>query len=266
MAADLPPSRLAQARAKLATLLRERRGGQVGLVAFAGDAFTVAPLTDDAANVAVFLDALQPDVMPVDGQRVDRALAWSVQLLKRADAAGGDIVLLTDHADGAAVTAAAKAASAGFRVWALGVGNESGAAYRQPGGAIAHARLDAASLRKLVTSGGGRYATLTSDDADLRALQLLAPRDADATGKGTGARVWQDEGYWLLPPLMLLAMFAFRRRAGAPVVLLLCVLLPPQPAQARDLWKRPDQAAHAQLQRGNTAYRKGDYAGAAREY
>ena len=49
------------------------------LVAYADDAFTVAPLTDDAANVALFLDALAPDVMPVDGQRADRAIAWSVQ-------------------------------------------------------------------------------------------------------------------------------------------------------------------------------------------
>jgi Ca-activated chloride channel family protein len=51
LARDLPPSRLAQARAKLATLLRERSGGQVALVAFAEDAYTVAPLTDDAGNV-----------------------------------------------------------------------------------------------------------------------------------------------------------------------------------------------------------------------
>ena len=55
LANDLPPSRLAQARAKLATLLRERAGGQVGLVAYAGDAFTIAPLdqfvTDALAEV-----------------------------------------------------------------------------------------------------------------------------------------------------------------------------------------------------------------------
>ena len=75
LAADLPPSRLAQARAKIATLLRERQGGQVGLVVYAGDAFTVAPLTDDAANIALFLDALAPDVMPLPGQRSDRAVA-----------------------------------------------------------------------------------------------------------------------------------------------------------------------------------------------
>src|SRR5690606_5059755 len=56
LAADLPPSRLLQARAKLATLLERRSGGQVGLVVYADDAYTVAPLTRDAANVALFLD------------------------------------------------------------------------------------------------------------------------------------------------------------------------------------------------------------------
>lgn len=71
---DLPPSRLQQARAKLATLLRERAGGDVALLAYAGESFTVAPLTEDAANVALFLDALSPSVMPVDGKRADRAI------------------------------------------------------------------------------------------------------------------------------------------------------------------------------------------------
>src|SRR5690606_18653221 len=70
---DLPPSRLLQARAWLAALLDAHEGG-VALVVFADDAFTVAPLTDDAANVAIFLDALAPDLMPVDGHRPARAI------------------------------------------------------------------------------------------------------------------------------------------------------------------------------------------------
>jgi Ca-activated chloride channel family protein len=45
-------------------LLRARQGGQVGLVVYADDAYTVAPLTDDGSNVALYLDALSPDVMP----------------------------------------------------------------------------------------------------------------------------------------------------------------------------------------------------------
>lgn len=267
LAADLPPSRVAQARAKLATLLRERDGGQVGLVAFAGDAFTVAPLTDDAANVALFLDALQPDVMPRDGQRVDEAIEWSARLLKRAGANNGDIVVLTDHADDAAIAAASGAAATGYRVSALGLGTEAGAAYRRLDGSIASTRLDAASLRKLAANGNGRYVALSSDDSDLRALEVLDPRSSDAVGGSGSGLTWRDEGYWLLLPLMLLALFAFRRRSsGALALVLLCAGLPLHAAHAESVWRRPDQAEHARIQRGNEAYRKGDFQAAAQQY
>jgi Ca-activated chloride channel family protein len=267
LAADLPPSRLAQARAKLSTLLRERNGGQIGLVVFADDAFTVAPLTDDAANVALYLDSLQPDVMPRDGQRVSAAIGWSSRLLRRAGSERGDIVVLTDHADAAAIASAAEAAGAGYRVSALGLGTSAGTVYRRDDGSIGSARLDSASLRKLAASGSGGYAQLSSDDADLRALGLLDPGSANATtGRATGL-AWRDEGYWLLPPLMLLALLAFRRRSGgAAAVLLLCIALPLGNAHAQGLWRRPDQAEYARIQHGNEAYRKGDFQSAAKQY
>lgn len=267
LAADLPPSRLAQARAKLATLLRERNGGQIGLVAFAGDAFTVAPLTDDAANVALYLDALQPEVMPRDGQRVSEAIEWSARLLKRAGARSGDIVVLTDHADNGALKAASEVAAAGFRVSALGLGKEAGTAYRRVDGSIASARLDSASLRKLAANGNGGYAALSADDSDLRGLGVLEPRTSDAVvGTGSGF-TWRDEGYWLLPPLMLLALFAFRRRSGVALVLvMLCTGFPLHSAHAQSAWRRPDQAEYVRVQRGNEAYRKGDFKAAAQQY
>lgn len=266
LATDLPPSRLAQARAKLSTLLRERDGGQVGLVAYAGDAFTVAPLTDDAANVALFLDALTPDVMPVDGQRSDRAIAWSAKLLRQAGFKRGEILLLTDHADDAARAAAARAASDGYRVSVLGLGSETGAPYQRPDGTIVGARLDSASLRSLAGKGDGHYVALEAGDADLRALGVLDPSvTGDAASQGEKGTARQDEGFWLLPPLMLLALFAFRRR-GAVAVLLVCLWLPWQSVYAANLWRRPDQAAHAQMQQGTQAYRRGDFARAAQLY
>lgn len=267
LAADLPPSRLAQARAKLAALLRERNGGQIGLVAFAGDAFTVAPLTDDAANVALFLDALQPDVMPRDGQRAGEAIEWSARLLKRAGANNGDIVVLTDHAGDAAIGAASEAATAGYRVSAMGLGTEAGAAYRRLDGSIASTRLDPGSLRKLAASGNGRYVALSNDDTDLRALGILDPRSSDAVGGSESGFIWRDEGYWLLVPLMLLALFAFRRRSGGALAfVLLCAGLPLHTAHAESVWRRPDQAEYARIQRGNEAYRKADFQAAARQY
>lgn len=263
-APDLPPSRLLQARAKIGALLRQRNGGQVALVAYAGEAFTVAPLTDDVANLALFLDALSPDVMPVEGQRADRAIAWSVRLLRQGQFERGDILLLTDQADADARKAAATAATQGFQVSALGLGTAAGAPYRTGEGAIARANLDAASLRALVSAGGGRYAPLSSDDGDLSEIGVLEPRQAQSgasTEQSGGA--WQDQGYWLLPPLMLLVLLAFRR-GGAVPVLLVCALLPLAPAAnaGNDWWQRPDQQAHQRLEQGAQTYREGDFAAA----
>ncbi|UTA55322.1 VWA domain-containing protein [Lysobacter soli] len=265
LAADLPPSRLAQSRAKLSTLLRERQGGQVALVAFADDAFTVAPLTEDAANVALFLDALSPDVMPVDGQRADRAIESSVQLLKQSGFDRGRILLMTDHAGDGAKDAASAAAKQGFRVDVLGVGAEAGAPYRRGDGTFTNARLDEGSLRGLASAGNGRYARIASDDGDLRALGVLDPTDTEDATRVDGKRgsAWQDEGYWLLPPLMLLALFAFRRRAALAMIAM-CVLW--TPVKAAYLWRRADQIEHAHIAQGNEAFRRGDFNAAAQAY
>lgn len=283
---DLPPSRLPQARAKIATLLRERAGGQIALVAFADDAYTVAPLTEDAANVALFLDALSPDVMPEDGQRVDRAIAWSRRLLQQAGHAQGDILLLTDHADAADVSAAASAHASGYRVSALGLGTAQGGSF-DTGAGSGQARLDAASLRRLAAGGGGSYQTLTTDDADLRALGVLDPRsDSAAATRGEKIARWRDDGVWLLPLALLLLLPMFRRGAGMVAMLVLVMLVPVPPAQAqapiqtgkaqdapRDasqdtsgLWKRPDQAAYARMQEGITAYRKQEFDTAIKDF
>jgi Ca-activated chloride channel family protein len=264
-ASDLPPSRLLQVRAKLATLLRERAGGQVALVAYAGEAFTVAPLTDDAGNVALFLDALAPDVMPVDGQDAGGAIAWSVRLLRQAGFERGEILVISDRADGAGHLAAADALRQGFRVSALGVGTAAGAPYRDAEGRIARARLEAGSLRALSAAGGGGYRTLSAGDSDLRALGVLDPAVADsAAQRGEKGLAWRDEGYWLLLPLMLLALFAFRR-GGAFAAVLLCVMLPwsaPSHAAESGWWQREDQREHARIARGADAYRQGDFAAA----
>lgn len=264
LARDLPPTRLAQARAKLATLLRERAGGQVALVAFAGDAFTVAPLTEDAANIALFLDALAPGVMPEDGHRADRAIAWSQGLMRQAGFERGQILLLTDRADGTDIAAAAKANAAGYRVSVLGLGTAQGGVFDTAEG-LGQARLDAPALRRLASSGGGRYRTLSSGDADLRALGVLDPRqDAGAGARGQKVSRWRDDGYWLLPLVMLLCLPLFRRGSALALLLACGMLLPVAPASAQatkggSLWQRADQAEHARMQDGIAAYNQKDY-------
>lgn len=262
-AADLPPSRLLQARAKLAHLLEARSGGQVALVAYAEDAFTVTPLTEDAGNIRLYLDDLSPDIMPVDGQRAARGIAWAAKLLSQAGSKRGDILLLSDRAEAAANEAAAAARGQGYTVSALGLGTAAGAAYRGRDGVVARAALDAASLRALAVAGGGRYHALTSDGTDLANLGVLLPEQAEAGGAGATGKAWRDEGYWLVLPLMALALLAFRR--GALAALALCAILPaavPAHAAERDWWRRADQRDHARIEQGAQAYREGDFAGA----
>ncbi len=268
LAPDLPPTRLAQARAKIDTLLRERQGGEIGLVAWAGDAYTVAPLTADAGNIALFLDALQPEVMPEDGRDIERAITHAATLLHQAGFGRGDILLVTGEADAGAGSIAAAVAGQGYRISVLGVGSAAGALYRDAAGAMHPARLDESSLRALAAAGGGRYATLGVGQDDLRALGVLDPASEVANERGGGERVWLDQGYWLLLPLLLLAALAFRRGAGVLAALPLALLLSlPAPAHAAEAegggwWRRADQRAQKQLERGVDAYRDGDFAAA----
>lgn len=277
-ATDLPPSRLLQARAKVGELLRARQGGQVGLVVYADDAYTVAPLTDDGSNVALYLDALSPDVMPRDGQRADRGIDWATRLMRQIGALQGQILLVSDQADSEAALAAAQARSLGLQVSVLGLGTPAGAVYRDGNGQIRQAALDEGSLRAVATAGGGRYARISADDGDLRALGVLDARDGTAAQRPGEGKQWRDEGFWLLPPVMLLALLAFRRRAVLAAVLAVG-LLPwmndaqaqapatpvSQPAQGT-LWKRSDQLQHQRLAEGVQAYRKGDFATARRQF
>ena len=281
-AGDLPPSRLLQARAKLAHLFAARGAGEIALLVYADDAFTVAPLTEDAGNLALYLDALSPDVMPVDGQRADRAIERATRLLRQRGATEGRILLIAGNVDRAAIGEAATALRMGYRVSALGLGTPQGAAYRDGDGALVHAGLDAAALQALATAGGGLYRRLTTDDADLRALEVLVSGStASARGAASpdasaeGALRWADQGYWLLLPLLALVLLAFRRGGALAVVACLAVL-PLLPAQAQERvqtdpprgtpWQRADQVAHGRMAEGVEAYRAGRHADAARHW
>lgn len=298
LAADLPPSRNARMRIKLLQLIAQRRGGQLGLVAYAGDAFTVAPLSDDANSLRELIDALLPSVMPVDGQRADLAIARCAGLLKQAGFARGQILLLTDHADVAALSAARTAAANGYATSVLGVGTLAGAPVAggaglasDDDGRIRMPRLDTASLRTLAMAGGGRYAPMATQAEDLAALGMLDARgisDQQASHRaGETATRWRDDGPWLVLVLLPLLLAGFRRGGLAAIVLMLAIApMPRADAAGHDgwsgLWQRDDQRAYHALQEGQAAqarslakspqiaaaadYRAGNYAAAAQHW
>ncbi|GAA0251514.1 tetratricopeptide repeat protein [Rhodanobacter caeni] len=289
LAHDVAPSRIARARFKVHDLLASNRDGLNALIGYAGEAFVVAPLTTDVHSLDDLLDAMAPDTMPVDGNDAARAIERAMALIKGAKVANASLVLVTDQADDAAQAAARAARAAGVRVSVLGVGTTQGGPVpladgflHDAQGHLLLAKRDDGALAALAAAGGGRYLPMSADGTDVDALHALlrtASGTVPTTQKGDQ---WQDQGAWLLLPLLLIAALAFRRGwlLLLPLVLLPCLPTPAQAGTWQDWWQRPDQQAAQALRqgqpkqaqqlardpqwRGAAAYRAGDYAAAAK--
>lgn len=296
-AEDEKPNRITLARFKLLDILNARKDAQNGLVVFAGDAFTVTPLTDDVDTIEEQVKNLSPDIMPAPGSLLTPAIQRSVELLKQSGMKQGNILLITDGASDPeeAVTAAEEAAGLGYNVSVLSIGTADGApVVREQGGflldsagktVVAKVNLD--DLERIAKAGGGVFARAALGDADLTALseQWKAVAGSQlSTAQGRKTDTWVNEGYWLVLLLLPVAVLAFRR--GWMGAVLLCILLPQQqPAHAFSwdaLWHTPDQQAQAAMDNGEleraatlfqnpnwkgaAAYKNKDYATAAQQY
>ncbi|RDS82948.1 tetratricopeptide repeat protein [Dyella monticola] len=264
LARDVPPSRIERARYKARDLLQANHDGLNGLIGYAGQSFVVAPLTGDAHSLDTLLDAMSPDVMPVDGDNAAQAIEQGVTLIHGAKLSTGAIVLITDDADDAAQAAARSARASGVHVSVLGIGTSQGAPVQLADGSFAHddqgnmivARRNDLNLHALAEAGGGRYLPMTENGDDVAALHATLRTPGHASlAQGQENDVWQDRGPWLLLPLLLIVAMAFRR---GWVLLLPLVLLPLLPTTAKasgwqDWWLRPDQQAASALQQGNAA-------------
>ncbi len=288
MAADLAPSRNDRARQKLLDLLEQRKEGQTGLIAYAGDSHIVTPLTDDTPTIANLLPALNPGMMPVAGSEPAAALAQAVDLMHSAGVQQGRILLVTDgisERDLDEVSQLMQGSGMGLAI--MGIGTATGAPLPLPkggflkddSGTIVMPTLEENLLRRLASETGGRYMRLQIDDSDLDYLladDLLAiPEQTMVLDRAADA--WEDQGYWLILLLLPVALSLFRR--GWIVCLLPLVFTPlPQKAHASawdDLWLTPDQQGQRALQQGDNetaaslfenedwagtaAYQSGDY-------
>ncbi|WP_178133250.1 VWA domain-containing protein [Vineibacter terrae] len=238
---DVAPSRLERAKQKIRDLLGARAGARTGLVAYAGSAHLVMPLTDDRAVIEPFLMALAPGLMPVQGKKAVAALTLAAGALAPEPVAG-TILLVADDVVGADAAAVQQAAGRNGVV-ILRV--------MQPGAA---GQMDS-SLRS-------QSVAVTVDDDDIHTLEgRIETHYQAAQAEQVGAR-WRDEGYWLVLPVALLGLFWFRRGSTVPWVLLVAfALAPAPPARAQeqaapkflDLWLTLDQQGRLAFDRGDNA-------------
>lgn len=174
-AADLPPSRFGAALAQLAACQQLALGARTGLVAYAGDARLIVPLTADRDAVTWLARELQPGTLGRGGSDPGRAIEVAQRALERAGG-GGDIVLLADGEDfaGRGAVAAAAALAGGHRVHCVGFGQDGGSKIvvgergdstflRDANGDDVITRLAADELAAIARAGGGSFVRAGTD-------------------------------------------------------------------------------------------------------
>jgi Ca-activated chloride channel homolog len=189
------PSRLERAQLKVADLAQAWRGQPLGLIAYAGSAHLVLPPTRDTAVVAQMAAEIEPDVMPLDGDRLDLALREAVRVLGDGGQ-GGSVVVLADTAHAAAALPAAAPVPVQF------------IAVNTP------ASPEDQALRVVARALNANVEPLDVDGGDIAAIVRRATR-APASRVGQLRDRWQEAGYWLLPLPALLVLMSFRRENSA---------------------------------------------------
>jgi len=267
-ATDIKPSRLSRAHFKINDIVKLRKEGQTALIAYAANAYTVSPLTDDAETISSQIAALETHIMPAQGSRLDIALDMAADLFTNAGHSKGNIIVITDSISTIDEKKIKNLKSDNFVTSILAIGTEQGAPIadqnggfvKDNNGSIVVPKLNVSSLKNAALSSGGKFSLITANDSDinhiLSAIEINRNRtkemQSDETGQKFETDVWYEEGPWLL--LLIIPFAAYTFRKGLIFTLLIFILPTPQPAHAfewSDLWKNKDQ-------RGQSALNKGD--------
>jgi Ca-activated chloride channel family protein len=182
---DVAPSRFFLARQALLQLIARLEGDRFALVAFEGEAYPLVPLTLDADALGLFLETVEPGIVPAPGTSLGVGLAKGLDAFVDKERRNKVMVLVSDGEDleGEVEEAVRRAKEAGVVVHAVGVGTEGGqpvpdvdaegrvTGYKrdESGGAVV-SRLNLSTLETIAQGTGGKAFRVTPADTSLSAL------------------------------------------------------------------------------------------------
>ncbi len=195
MAEDIKPNRLAKAKQILTRIIDERKDDKVAIVVFAGEAFIQLPMTADNQSAKIFLETIDPSIVPVQGTVIGSAIDISMSCFSNEQDIDKAIVLITDGEshEGNAEEAAARAADAGVHVNVVGIGSLEGAPIpvaegssnqkRDNTGQVVMTRLNEEMCKSIAKAGKGLYVHADNSNNALKSLQAelekLQKKDID---------------------------------------------------------------------------------------
>ena len=224
---DIAPSRLDKAKQMLSKLIDQLDNDKVGLIVFAGDAYTQLPITSDFVSAKMFLSTISPDMVPTQGTAIGRAIALAMNSFTPDQSADKAIIVITDaenHEDDA-VQMAKEAAQKGIMVDVIGIGSEQGAPIPIGGndtnlrkdnqGNVVITKLNAQLGRDIAKAGDGIYISADNTGSALRALtaEVKKMKKSDIESKVYSEYDEQFQGLaWIVLLLLLLDIFILDRK------------------------------------------------------
>lgn len=219
---DADPDRLGRAKRGIKWIAESLSGDRIGLLVFAGDAFLLCPLTNDAGAFMMFLDSAGPDSVNIQGTDIGAMLAEAEKVYEKKRLTSKLLVVITDGEDheGGVNAEIEKFRELGVSVYTAGIGGERGefipagedesvaeAFYRDRDGNLVKSRQDRGLLKKLSLGTGGAYCDITASFLGLTDIIDVIEKQQK---ESKGSRIVKEkiDRTWIFILLIILALGA----------------------------------------------------------
>ena len=227
LAKDISPNRLEKSKQILSKLIDDLSNDKVGLIVFAGDAYTQLPITSDYSSAKMFLSGINPNMISSQGTAIGSAIQLASRSFSPNKSSDKAIIVITDgeNHEGDAVEMAKQASEKGIKVDVVGIGspegvpipmNEQSNDFRKDNqGNVVISKLNETMGQQIAEAGKGIYVRADNTNNALRAL-LNEVRKMKKTDLESNVYSEYDEQYqslaWIVLILLLVDIFILYRK------------------------------------------------------
>ena len=227
LAEDVTPSRLEKSKKLISRLVDTFNNDKVGMIVFAGEAFTQLPITSDYVSAKMFLESINPNLISTQGTDIGAAIRLGMKSFTPKEGVGRAIIVITDgeNHEGGALEAAKEAAEKNMQVFILGVGSPDGSpipvergsnAFRKDkDGNVIVTRLNEQMCQEIAKAGNGMYIRVDNSNS---AEKILNEEIGKMAKKDVESQVFTefDEQFqvlaWLVLILLVVEMLILERK------------------------------------------------------
>ena len=227
LAEDVTPSRLEKSKKLISRLVDTFNNDKVGMIVFAGEAFTQLPITSDYVSAKMFLESINPNLISTQGTDIGAAIRLAMKSFTPNEGVGRAIIVITDgeNHEGGALEAAKEAAEKNMQVFILGIGSPDGSPIpvergrndfrKDKDGNVIVTRLNEQMCQEIAKAGNGMYIRVDNSNS---AEKILNEEIGKMAKKDVESQVFTDfdEQFqvlaWLVLILLVIEMLILERK------------------------------------------------------